>query len=180
MIWTCHVSFSISWLCFCWGKNFIRKRRRGIFRPSWFLSVFRNFSSSLILLIEPLDIGYHRKQVLVKAFYLCEPEELDRMDGVIFKLFCMKQRGILMIEEFRQLVYHSIIFFSQKDEHVECSDDLNEVISRTSKNSISVLFFHWKCKDLQFPNSEYSIFDWIAADGLRCITELPLWKKIRK
>jgi len=79
---------------------------------------------------EPLDIGYHRKQVLVKAFYLCEPEELERMDGVIFKLFSMKQRGILMIEEFRQLVYHSIIFFSQKDEHeLECSGDFDRVIS---------------------------------------------------
>lgn len=85
--------------------------------------------------VETVNIGYYRKQSLVKVFYLCEEDERAKIERVIFKLFGGGDgiNGMLSFNGFRDLVYHSIIFFSQKQEdELECSGPfwkvLNEVV----------------------------------------------------
>lgn len=76
---------------------------------------------------DDVDIGHWRKQRLIKAFYLGFDEK--KMNLVLFKLFASNGTS-LTIDEFYEVVFHSIIFFSQKEEsELERSGDLWAVIS---------------------------------------------------
>jgi len=75
---------------------------------------------------EHVDIGHWRKQRLIKVFYLGADEQ--KMNLVLFKLFS-SNGNILTKEEFYEVVFHSIVFFSQKEEsELERSGDLWAVI----------------------------------------------------
>lgn len=76
---------------------------------------------------EEIDIAFCRKQSLIKSFYLSECE--SKMNPVIFKLFAGNANRMTNMQ-FQDMVRHSIMFFSQKDEdELESSGDLYSVVS---------------------------------------------------
>jgi len=76
---------------------------------------------------QEIDIAFCRKQSLIKSFYLSD--DTSKMNPVIFKLFAGNAKRMTIVQ-FQDMVRHSIMFFSQKDEcELESSGDLYSVVA---------------------------------------------------